>query len=1057
MEEPRIKAFRALKPPCVELSQKALQYKAKKTSSKDVIKSLEILLETLRTVSQQTNALDSKLAEYAFFPLSHIFRDTKDLPVRAVELALQCLQILISKGWRANLSTDLAKQLLILLSFLAGGSATDAKVKEVNEELGTAAFDCLAALFEVTKGSFLGSKVVSSQDVPVLGHAVTVMLDGVVDGPSLSVRLAALNALDNLMSGITDEEALKNVFPGIVSSLTKVLSSKAGLKPSSRILTASLATLTKVLCKVINDDKNESPSNGQSETMAVIKDENERNETKSWVAATAAQVKMALANIIPLRYHERSEVRAPFFQLCMSVIQHCRRSLSQSVPMLLDTLIVLRSHPSEAEKLNVFALDSLLAADAGLLEIIKSSLHDWIVGLPRVMQANDDVRKRRTIEQISTAFKILQNQDIRLDVLNDSITANLRASVSAAIQASSQLMRPVSESSLELGELMQLKNAKSQSMSFSPIMFDQVSSRDTITGLQNLAVQLKDLPMSTSLQQGLTNTLRNTSGDEQLASLWLSLQLLNSALSEMSAMDQFLDLPPEHGAQEQFLDNVYSFSLDVLGNSTFEDEDRWKLQCLALETVALQAQHQKYDFRPELVDALYPILERLGSNNSTLQHHAMTCLNIVSTACSYPDSATLIIDNADYLVNAIALKLNTFDISPQAPQVLVMMIKLCGPSLIPYLDDLVETIFSILACYHGYPTLVSSLFSVLNAIVEEAAKTPTPTITSNQTQDSLRPKIYKPITIPALASLLRSNREQSTRPLSPPPFPPPSQEQQQESQDPPDSDPEPTSPPPPPPSKTHTLLTQITTLTPHHLTTPSPPLRISLLSLLTTAIPILSRAGPDTFLPIAATLYPALSTRLFNYNNNSKASEQEQQQQQMGSGEGGGGGILIIPPAADALRILCSHAGDFLFTRISEDWPHFLTLYSQLDKAMREETKRGAKRNSNDPREQQQQWKALSLRPGPKGLKWKAWDAVVRLLLVLVREVGVSSEMEDGVFEMLGGWAGSREDVRSVLEEVNVDALWLVEVKEGRVEGLVRPEGVGGWEFRDVGAGYTAG
>ncbi|KAK0511447.1 hypothetical protein JMJ35_006020 [Cladonia borealis] len=797
MEEPRIKAFRALKPPCVELSQIALQYKAKKTNSKDVIKSLENLLETLRTVSQQSDALDSKLAEYAFFPLSHIFRDTKDLPVRAVELALQCLQILISKGWRANLLSDLAKQFLILLSFLAGGSATDAKVKEVNEELGTAAFDCLTALFEATKGSFLGSKVVSSQDVPVLGHAVIVMLDGVLDGPSLRVRLAALNALDNLISGITDDEALKNVFPGIVSSLTKALSPRAGAKPSFRVMTASLAALTKVLCKVINDDKNENINNGQSEAVAVIKMEENLDESKSWVTATAAQVKMALANIIPLRYHERSEVRTAFFQLCMSVIQHCRRSLSQSMPMLLDTLIVLRSQSSEAEKFNIFALDSLLAADADLLEILKSSLHDWIVGLPRVMQANDDTRKRRTIEQISTAFKILQNQDIRLDVLNDSITANLRASVSAAIQESSQLMRPVSESSLEFGQLMQPKNAKPQSMSFSPILFNESSSRDTVTALQNLAVQLKDLPISTSLQQGLTNTLRNTSGDEQLASLWLSLQLLNSALSEMSAMDQFLDRPPEHGAQEQFLDNVYSFSLDVLGNSTFEDEDRWKLQCLALETVALQAQHQKYDFRPELVDALYPILERLGSNNSTLQHHAMTCLNLVSTACSYSDPATLIIDNADYLVNAIALKLNTFDVSPQAPQVLVMMIKLCGSSLIPYLDDLVESIFSILACYHGYPALVSSLFSVLNTIVEEASKTPTPIITSTQNRDSLRPKIYKPITIPALASLLRSNLEQSTRPLSPPPSTLP--EQEQENKDPTGEEVEPRSSTPPPP------------------------------------------------------------------------------------------------------------------------------------------------------------------------------------------------------------------------------------------------------------------
>lgn len=90
------------------------------------------------------------------------------------------------------------------------------------------------------------------------------------------------------------------------------------------------------------------------------------------------------------------------------------------------------------------------------------------------------------------------------------------------------------------------------------------------------------------------------------------------------------------------------------------------------------------------------------------------------------------------------------------------------------------------------------------------------------------------------------------------------------------------------------------------------------------------------------------------------------------------------------------------------------------------------------------------VRQGPKGLKWRAWDAVVRLILVLVREVGVNFEMEDGVFEMLGEWAGERRDVRDVLEEVNADALWLVELREGRIEGLVRPQGVEGVEFRDV-------
>lgn len=1013
MDEARVKAFRALKPPCVELSQVALRYKGKKATGKDLIKALEDLQETLRAVIKQANALDSKLAEYAFFPLSHIFRDTKDLPIRAVELALQCLQILVAHGWQSQLSPDLGKQLLILLSFLAGGSATDAKVKDINEELGSAAFDCLATLFEASRGPFLGGNTIQSHDVPILGHAVAVMLDGITDGPSAKVRLAALAALNNMMNGIADDEALKNVFPGIVSSLTKVLSSKTGAKPSYRVLTASLATLTKILCKVISDDKAGESSETQADAVAFI--EAKEDGESSWATATAGQVRMALANILPLRYHERPEVRAALFKLCISAIEQCRRSLSQSIPMLTDTLIVLCSQASEIEAANIFTLNGILAADASLLEIVKSSLHDWIVALPRIMQSNDDTRKRKALEQISTSFRVLQNQDIRLDTLNDSMAVNLRASVTAAIQDSSKAIRPVPESSLEVTQLLQ---SRSRSLSFTPVLFNESSNRIAMTGLQKLAEQLKALPMSISLQQGIVNVnaLRSTSGDEQLASLWLSLQLLNDASVDASAVDQYLNLPPEYDAHEQLLDEVYSFSLDVLAKSTFEDEDRWRLQALALETVAIQARNQKYDFRPELVDVLYPILERLGSNNAALQQHAMTCLNIVSNSCDYPDSASLIVDNADYLTNAVALKLNTFDISPEAPQVLVMMIRLCGSALIPYLDDLAESVFSILACYHGYPKLVESLFSVLNAIVEEVAKSSTPLIEANS--ENNRPRAYQPTGITDLASILHTNLEQTTRPLSQPaPSPPEPTLDQDEEQS--SSPPRPSSPPPAPLSKTDTLITSITSLTPSHLTTPSPALRLGILTLLTSALPILT-SNTDNFLPIAATLWPVTSIRLYDSKDNEPST---------------------TLAAASALSILCKCAGDFLASRVEDDWDQVCKSYRRVEKEMKEESRTQSKVKGKG--------NEIAKASTGRGMRWKAWNAVVGLLLVTVRDVGVTSEMEDGIFEMLGWLAFEREDVRDVLEMLNADTLWLIEEK-ARGEALVKPHTLEGVHFRDV-------
>ena len=1012
MDEARVKTFRALKPPCVQLSQVALRYKGKKATTKDIISSLENLHEALNTLSGQGNVLDSKLAEYVFFPLSHIFRDSKDLPVRAVEIALQCLQVLILQGWRSQLSSELGKQLLILLCFLAGGSAMDTKVRDVNEELSTAAFECLSGLFQASNAAGLGADSVDPKDIPILGHTVTVMLDGVTDGPSVSVRLSALNALGSLINCVKDEEALKGVCPGVVSSLTKLLSPKSGSKPSYKVLTTSLGILTTIICKVINDSNVGSSS--EVKQGPVMATNSNKGETGSWATATSAQVRMALANIMPLRYRDRSEVREALMQLCISLIQECRKSLVQSIPMLTETLIVLCSQSRDAAALH--NLGSIFAADSSLFDIIKSSLHDWIVALPRVMQSTDDTKKKRTIEQIYTAFKLLETHDMSLDVLTESMAVNLRMSVSAAIQASPRA-QPISESSLEVSQLTQSANAASTSaMVFRPVLFNDSSNRLTMAGLQKLAAQFQDSPMSNGLQQNIVNTLRVTSDEEQLAGLWLSLQLLNHASAESAMVNQYINFPPGQNSQDLLLDDVYSFSLDVLSNSTFEDENRWKLQALALEAVALQARGQKEDFCPELVDALYPILERLGSNNAALQHHAITCLNIVSTACDYPNSASLIIDNADYLVNAVALKFNTFDVSPQAPQVLIMMVRLCGSALIPYLDDLVESIFSILACYHGYPKLVELLFSVLNAIVEEAAKSFTRAIKSS-TDTTTRPKVYKPSPIADLASILRSNLEHTNRPLSPTPSPrlsstkPLSQkdfEPLEKSDDYPEARAE---PPIPAPSKTYTLLTSITNLTPSHLTSPSPPLRAHILNLLTTALPVLA-SNTDTFLPIAAQLFSSITARLYDHE------------------------AYITLAAANALATLCECAGDFLFIRVEGEGDRLLALYKRVEEEMREETRIHSNGNGRAPR----------------GMKWRVWDAVIRLLLVVVKDVGVNEGMEDGIFETLGGLAGEREDVRSVLEDLNADALWLVEERARRNNGgekLVKPKGIEGWDFAD--------
>lgn len=119
--------------------------------------------------------------------------------------------------------------------------------------------------------------------------------------------------------------------------------------------------------------------------------------------------------------------------------------------------------------------------------------------------------------------------------------------------------------------------------------------------------------------------------------------------------------------------------------------------------------------------------------------------------------------------------------------------------------------------------------------------------------------------------------------------------------------------------------------------------------------------------------------------------------------------------------------------RVEDEWVGLGKVYKWVEGEMREEQRVQGKKG--------------------RGMRWRVWDAVVSLILTIIKDVGIGAEMEDAVFEMLGPLAGERGDIREVLEELNADALWVVEERVRRTNGgerLVKPEGVDGVVFRDV-------
>lgn len=78
----------------------------------------------------------------------------------------------------------------------------------------------------------------------------------------------------------------------------------------------------------------------------------------------------------------------------------------------------------------------------------------------------------------------------------------------------------------------------------------------------------------------------------------------------------------------------------------------------------------------------------------------------------------------------------------------------------------------------------------------------------------------------------------------------------------------------------------------------------------------------------------------------------------------------------------------------------------------------------------------------------------------MVEYVGITREMEDGVFDILAGepLGREREGVRECLEGINADWLWLIEEErkarsndgDEDAESRWKPPVVQGWEFREV-------
>jgi hypothetical protein len=219
-------------------------------------------------------------------------------------------------------------------------------------------------------------------------------------------------------------------------------------------------------------------------------------------------------------------------------------------------------------------------------------------------------------------------------------------------------------------------------------------------------------------------------------------------------------------------------------------------------------------------------------------------------------------------------------------------------------------------------------------------------------------------------------------------------------------------------------LLKITTLTQHFLPSASPSLRISLLGLIRTAVPAMAQ-HENSFLPLINTLWPEVTARL-------EDSE-----------------ISVQVTALEIIAIFCEYAKDFMRSRMLQLWPLLHQLHQRVA--------RGATDSGTQSRTRNQQQRgvvlnakseAVALAPTEYNstLTRMLLEAVIKTVTIAVRFVPLPPEKFDEALDLLGS-ALDDETIRTSLVTQNADAVWLVDIRAGRLgnlEAQPRTEAYGG-------------
>ncbi|KIK97554.1 hypothetical protein PAXRUDRAFT_10113 [Paxillus rubicundulus Ve08.2h10] len=328
------------------------------------------------------------------------------------------------------------------------------------------------------------------------------------------------------------------------------------------------------------------------------------------------------------------------------------------------------------------------------------------------------------------------------------------------------------------------------------------------------------------------------------------------------------------------------------------------LHLLGISSAILQAK-----FTPLLVHVLYPILHSVVSSTPHLSMTALATLDFIANATSYASPANLLFSHFDYALDAVSRRLGRRWLDVDATKVLVVLVHLVGSDVVQKAGDVVEECFDRLDEYHGYEVVVEGLVEVLGEVIK-VIEADEPRVQDLPKEDPLAPMMVRDLA-PLLDWVSHRNgvsEEYDDTDYGPAPrqaWGDLNKEKADRAQDEAKQEKDLNDEPPLTPAQA--LAKQMVSRSIYFLTHGSPVIRARILSLLSSATPVLSESA---LLPSIHQAWPYILNRL---------SDPE---------------VFVVSAAAGLVESLAIHVGSFMSRRIWDDiWPRFSAILKKLEAA----------------------------------------------------------------------------------------------------------------------------